>query len=140
MIFGEHVDEAADMMAAACMKPQLLVGGDAKTYGLEGMDEVRYVTVSGELSACFGARGVVSDDCVQFLKSVTIPDKLHTHADYVETWSAFIVATVMRAPYARSLQEATIKRRAQKGLTFSDRGNHTRVVNDLRKWLLSGAL
>ncbi len=46
----------------------------------------------------------------------------------------------MRALYARSLQAEAIKMCAQKGLEFSDRGNHVRVVDDLRKWLLSGVI
>ena len=65
-------------------------------------------------------------------------DGLHIHADYVEPWSAFIVATLMKAPHARSVHEEMIKYCDVQHLKFTDQGNHTKVLDDLRYWLLNG--
>ena len=72
------------------------------------------------------------------LKSVKVADGRHIHADYVESWSSFIVATLMKAPHARSVHEELIEDCEERGLQFTDRENHVIVLNDLRLWLLHG--
>ena len=87
-LYWEHLDEAADMMAAAIMRPLVLNGGDPGLYHLVGRDVLRYTQLSTEVSAIFGARGIEDERCIDFLKTVAVADGIHIHEHYVEPWSS----------------------------------------------------
>ena len=137
--YWEDLDEAVDLMAVVCKKPNALIGGDHSKYGLlTAEDTERYIKLTEEVRAVVGARGIVSDDCVNFLHTVEVPDQLHVHADSAESWSAYVLAKTLRAPYARQLQKELIAVCESKKMIFEDRGDNRVVVEDLRKMLLHG--
>ena len=102
--YWRDLDEVADLMAVVCKKPNALIGGDPKAYNCVGDHLDRYYRVTKEVSAVLGARGIVSDDCISFLRHVSIPDQLHVAAECVESWSAYVVMRALRATYASQVQ------------------------------------
>ena len=125
-------------------KPNALIGGDPTKYNCVGVDVDRYRTLTREVSAVLGARGIVSDDCISFLKDVDIPDKLHVAAEAVESWSAYVTAQAMNATYARQVQKELFKLRTEIAgapeETSAHASNKKRLVDDVRRKLLSDEL
>ena len=66
--YWEDLDHLADFVAGLVKKPNALIGGDPTKYWCapNDVEVARYRTLTREVSAVFGARGIVSDDCVEF--------------------------------------------------------------------------
>ena len=85
--YWEHLDELADMVAAAIMRPLVLNGGDPRLYNLKGEEAAKYTQLSTELSAIVGARGIEDERCIEFLKSVKVADGLRFLETYIHNGS-----------------------------------------------------
>jgi hypothetical protein len=144
LLYWDQLDEVADLMAVVVKKPNALVGGDPTRYGCVGEDLERYYTLTKEVSAVLGARGIASDDCISFLSGVAIPDKLHVAAEAVGSWSAYVVTQALNATYASQVQKELLKLRTESAgfseVTHAHTSNKKMLVDDLRRKLLSGEL
>jgi hypothetical protein len=142
--YWEELDQIADLVSGLVKKPNALIGGDPMKYWCAPNDEevARYRTLTKEVSAVFGARGIVSDDCVEFLRNVDVPDQSHVAAEAAEYWSAYVTAQAKNATYARQVQKELFNRCAYTSEgTIPDRAlSRQQLVDNVRRKLLSGEI
>jgi hypothetical protein len=139
------LQEVADKFAALVKRPAALVGGDPTKYYIkdipDAVDKYRILTL--EVCAVFQSRGIVTNDCVEFLKDISVPDLTHVAEEDAEIYVSFCVTQCLNAPFASLTQQKLLKRHADLLVyngwesNFSDRAA---LLNDVRVKLLNGGL
>ena len=139
------LQEVADKFAALVKRPAALVGGDPTKYYIKDIPEAveRYRILTLEVCAVFQSRGIVTNDCVEFLKDINVPDLAHVAEEDAELYVTFCVRQCLNAPCANLTQQKLLERHADLlvlrgwGNNFSDRAA---LLNDVRAKLRNGGL
>jgi hypothetical protein len=143
--YWKDLQEVVNQFAALVKRPAALVGGDpTKYYIKDNPDAVeKYRLLTREVCAVFQSRGIVTNDCVEFLRGISVPDLAHVAEEDAEMYVSFCVTECLNAPFASLVQQQLLKRHADLLVNngwesnFSDR---EALLNDVRVKLLNGGL